>query len=502
MTFGPSCLQMSPPDKIVGSEDCLYLNVYTKSLDVTAKKPVLVFIHGGAFIYGDSSRMTGEYLLEQDLVLVTLQYRLGPLGWLTTADREAPGNYGLMDQILALRWVQAHISQFGGDPDLVTLAGMSAGGASVSYLLLSPQTDGLFHRALIMSGSALCWWANIPRQERTAVSLASSLNCPTSSSAEMVDCLRKVPGRALMEAQAGLYPWHPAGPEKAPKNIWSPRADPEAGAEAVLAVEPLRALQAGEIRQVPVLVGTAESEGVWQAGLYLTRAEVRAELVDQFQDVAQHSLGLQGQVAEGKMTEVINFLKQSYFGSGSLSEEEGEDRLVTGLVNMMGDSLYSFPINRMVKLHAQSASSPVWVYQYNFTHNHSLAFLDPVSPRMTPLRGASHSHEMPMLFPLLLQELGPLSLEETEQSRQLISLILNFMVEGTPKRDSDPQQADWFPISGERQSHFVIGSQTVSRTARGLPHQQRMDWWDNLPVYWNSNYDNQTTAEAQLKSEL
>ena len=120
MTFGPSCLQMSPPDRIVGSEDCLYLNVYTKSLDVTAKKPVLVFIHGGAFIYGDSTRMTGEYLLEEDLVLVTLQYRLGPLGWLTTADREATGNYGLLDQILALRWVQDHIKQFGGIQELLS----------------------------------------------------------------------------------------------------------------------------------------------------------------------------------------------------------------------------------------------------------------------------------------------------------------------------------------------------------------------------------------------
>ena len=495
------CLQMPlrTPEKITGSEDCLYLNVYTKSLAVTARRPVLVFIPGGAFIAGGAGALTGEYLLEQDLVLVTLQYRLGPLGWLTTADREAPGNYGLQDQILALSWVQDHITQFGGDRNLVTVAGNSAGGASVSLLLLSPQTDGLFHRAFIMSGSALCWWANIPHQERTALSLASSLACPTSSSAELLACLRKVPGRELMQAQARLYPWHPTGPEKAPKNIWSPRADPEAGTEAVLAVEPLRALQAGQIQPVPVLVGTAESEGVWQAGLYLTRESVRAELVQQFHQVIQHSLGLQGQVSEGKLTEVINTLKQLYFGSGS---EEEEDSFVTGMVNMLGDSLYSFPIDRMVKIHAShadSASSPVWVYQYNFPHNHSLAYLEALSPHMTALHRASHSHEMPMLFPILLRELGPLSVEETEQSRELISLIKTFMVEGSPRNEAEPEQKDWLPLSEGRESYFVVGQQSVRRTERGLPHQQRMEWWDNLPVYWNSNNNKK---QGKTKSEL
>ena len=85
---------------------------------------------------------------------MTLHYRLGPLGFLTTEDSTAPGNIGLHDQIAALRWVQTHIGQFGGDPELVTLVGMSAGGASVNYLQLSPQTDGLFQRAAALSGSA------------------------------------------------------------------------------------------------------------------------------------------------------------------------------------------------------------------------------------------------------------------------------------------------------------------------------------------------------------
>jgi len=495
MSFGPSCLQMSPPDKIVGSEDCLYLNVYTKSLDVTAKKPVLVFIHGGAFIYGDSTRMTGEYLLEQDLVLVTLQYRLGPLGWLTTADREAPGNYGLQDQILALRWVQAHISQFGGDPDLVTLAGMSAGGASVSYLLLSPQTDGLFHRAIAMSGTALCWWANIPHQERTAVSLAFSLNCPTSSSAEMVECLRKVPGRDMMIAQASLYQWHHDRTEKEPMTIWSPRPDMEALGEAVLPLEPAFAMQVGQIQPVPLLVGAAESEGVWQAANYLTQDDVMSEFLSKFDEVAPLTLGLVDQVKEGDMESVLSKIKDFYLGALTKETDLKKrlDSVVYGMVNMLGDAMFNYPIDRTVKLHGNKEHSPVWVYQYNYKHNHSLAYLDPANPgkvrrpELKPLDRATHAHEISMMAPAFEKEMGPLSKEETEQSRKFVKFLMEFMVKGNPKHDGKYEYKDWEPVADGQLSYFVLGRYSGSQV--GLPHQHRMKWWNSLPVFWKKNRD-------------
>ena len=115
-SYGSECVQMTL-DQAHGSEDCLFLNVFTK--DVAAKKPVLVYIHGGSFIMGSAKVAKPDYLLEEDIVLVTIQYRLGPLGFLTTADSEAPGNYGLQDQILALQWIQQHIHKFGGDKDQV-----------------------------------------------------------------------------------------------------------------------------------------------------------------------------------------------------------------------------------------------------------------------------------------------------------------------------------------------------------------------------------------------
>uniref|UniRef100_A0A3Q3JLN4 Carboxylic ester hydrolase n=1 Tax=Monopterus albus TaxID=43700 RepID=A0A3Q3JLN4_MONAL len=138
------------------SEDCLYLNIYTPTSRAhDAKLPVMVWIHGGGFTMGSASMYDGSALAAyQEVVVVLIQYRLGLLGFLSTGDEHMSGNFGMLDQVEALRWIQQHIHNFGGDPDLVTIFGESAGGVSVSLLLLSPLSDGLFHHAIAESGTA------------------------------------------------------------------------------------------------------------------------------------------------------------------------------------------------------------------------------------------------------------------------------------------------------------------------------------------------------------
>ena len=116
--------------------------------------------------------------MEEDVVLVTIQYRLNVFGFLSTEDPSAPGNYGSLDQVAALKWIQENIGAFGGDPDSVTIFGMSAGGASVHYLTLSPLTRNLYKNAVSLSGSALCWWANVPHPRQKAVKLGHHFKCP------------------------------------------------------------------------------------------------------------------------------------------------------------------------------------------------------------------------------------------------------------------------------------------------------------------------------------
>src|SRR5277367_230037 len=162
--FAPACMQtgVSMPGETppAVSEDCLYLNIWTPAKNGQAKLPVIVWIYGGGYINGSASMPLywGDKLAHKGVIVVTIAYRLGPLGFLAHPEltRESPhhssGNYGLMDQIAALQWIQRNITAFGGNPKNVTIAGQSAGSMCVSILMASPRAAGLFQRAVGESG--------------------------------------------------------------------------------------------------------------------------------------------------------------------------------------------------------------------------------------------------------------------------------------------------------------------------------------------------------------
>ena len=196
--FGPSCPQAQvnnpflPPGPI--SEDCLNLNVYTPTLRSGSGRPVLVWIHGGGLVQDGGRNYDGTKLAADGAVVVTINYRLGALGFLAhpaLASRPGgpAGNYGLMDQQAALRWVQRNIAQFGGDPNHVTIAGQSAGGLSVLAQMVSPGARGLFQRAIVQSGTFALNQQPLATAEAAGQTFATAVGCPDQSAA----CLRNVP---------------------------------------------------------------------------------------------------------------------------------------------------------------------------------------------------------------------------------------------------------------------------------------------------------------------
>ncbi|XP_017917494.1 PREDICTED: liver carboxylesterase isoform X3 [Capra hircus] len=183
------------------SEDCLYLNIYTPAdLTKRSRLPVMVWIHGGGLMVGGASTFEGLALsAHENVVVVTIQYRLGIWGFFSTGDEHCRGNWGHLDQVAALLWVQENIANFGGDPGSVTIFGESAGGESVSVLVLSPLARNLFHRAISESGVALTSALVKRDSEAAAEQIAVFAGCKTITSAVLVHCLRQKTEDELLE---------------------------------------------------------------------------------------------------------------------------------------------------------------------------------------------------------------------------------------------------------------------------------------------------------------
>ena len=246
-SFAPACMQKGvsmPGEKPPAtSEDCLYLNIWTPAKTADDRLPVMVWIYGGGYTNGSASMPLywGDKLAQRGVVVVTLAYRLGPLGFLAhpelTAEstHKSSGNYGLLDQIAALEWIQRNIAAFGGDRERVTVAGQSAGAMSVSMLMASPRAKGLFHRAIGQSGGVFEPLRIAPQYllvnaERDGKEYVSSLR------ADSIAALRKRPAAELLEGAAN--------------SVSHPVIEPY-----VLPTGPYDALASGSYNNVPILVG-------------------------------------------------------------------------------------------------------------------------------------------------------------------------------------------------------------------------------------------------------
>ncbi|XP_038124301.1 bile salt-activated lipase-like isoform X2 [Cyprinodon tularosa] len=205
-SYKERCLQLTIlMNDVYGSEDCLYLNIWVPHIkSVASDLPVMVWIFGGGFLVGgsmganflDNYLYSGQEIADRgNVIVVTLGYRVGALGFLSTGDSSMPGNYGLWDQQAAIAWVHRNIKSFGGDPNKITIFGESAGGASVSFQTLTPHNMGLIRRAISQSGVALCPWAVNRNPRKFTEEIALKVNCPTDHN--MAKCLKMTDPKTL-----------------------------------------------------------------------------------------------------------------------------------------------------------------------------------------------------------------------------------------------------------------------------------------------------------------
>ena len=235
------------------SEDCLYLNVFQPTAHKT-NRTVMFWIHGGTFTTGTIFSMAydGAYLAQLgDVIVVTVNYRMGPFGFLYSDDESSgsPGNQGLYDQILALKWVQDNIEYFGGNPNDVTVFGESAGSMSIGALYLSPLAKGLFHRAIMQSGAPNAYLGSISKTEglRRTNALAEELNCTRTKISESIDCLR---GKTVPEIL-----------EFSKRALLNGELTIPVYGEKLLPDPPVTALKSGKFNDADLMVGVNRNEG-------------------------------------------------------------------------------------------------------------------------------------------------------------------------------------------------------------------------------------------------
>eukprot|EP00096_Caligus_rogercresseyi_P009551 TRINITY_DN3254_c0_g1_i1.p1 TRINITY_DN3254_c0_g1~~TRINITY_DN3254_c0_g1_i1.p1 ORF type:complete len:648 (+),score=149.39 TRINITY_DN3254_c0_g1_i1:255-2198(+) len=482
------------PDVWIGEEDCLWVNVFTPDLVINKKRPVVVWIHGGNFARGSAAEYEPDYLLDEDIVLVTIQYRLGMFGFLSTEDKYAPGNYGMLDQVAALQWVKTNIDSFSGDVNHITIMGQQAGGASVHYHMLSPLSRGLFHRAVSLSGTALSWWASLKRPYERAKKLAKLLDCPKKldTTKEMVECLRGKEMEKMMNSHPNFYEWKHLDQNQEPMTSWSPRVDPE-GALSFMPNEPIDLMTSGNFQHVPWIAGITDDEGSFKGSALFSDMKNVKEFEEEFEKLGPLMFGFHdGQSEAPKMMarKVMDF----YWNGKEITKENAK-----ALVDAISDSSYAHPVDTASKIHAIKSQAPVFVYHFGYKGVNSLTQMDTnshppkVVQRDIPY-GVGNGDDLIYLFPVLSGAFRPLPHDDLIFSQRFIKLLTSFATEGKPyiKMGKDVEDFHWYPVDPNNATHLDIGN--VMKMDLGLPNHERMNFWQSMPVYWNSDRDNYKPA--------
>lgn len=396
------------------NEDCLYLNIYVPTEDdihdQNTKKPVMVYVHGGSYMEGTGNMIDGSILASYgNVIVITVNYRLGILGFLSTGDQAAKGNYGLLDQIQALRWIEENVGAFGGDPKRVTIFGSGAGASCVSLLTLSHYSEGLFQKAIIQSGTALSSWAVNYQPAKYTRMLADKVGCNMLDTTDMVECLRNKNYKELIQQTITPATYHIA---------FGPVIDGD-----VIPDDPQILMEQGEFLNYDIMLGVNQGEGLkFVDGMVDSEDGVTPNDFDF--SVSNFVDNLYG-YPEGKDTlrETIKFMYTDW-----ADKENPETRRKT-LVALFTDHQWVAPAVATADLHAQYGSP---TYFYAFYHH--------CQSEMKPSwADSAHGDEVPYVFGIPM--IGPTELFSCNFSKNDVMLSAVVMTYWTNfAKTGDPNQ--------------------------------------------------------------
>ncbi|KAJ8723701.1 hypothetical protein PYW07_007681 [Mythimna separata] len=448
-----ACLQVEN-DAVIGTIDCLTLDIYVPSnANSHNRLPVMVWIHGGAFVTGSASAFgTPEPLLSNDVIVVAINYRLGIYGFMCLDIPEVPGNQGLKDQVLALRWINENIEAFGGNAKQITAFGESAGGISVNLHLLSLY-ESLFQKVIIQSGPAVSPWAIVESNTTVPLTLAAALEFNTDDIHEALDYLASIDPHTLTQLAFDLEISSFVGTE-IPLIYACIEKDIE-GVEHFITEDPVN-IDSAKVRNTLIIIGNNDNEMPF---LYEKAG------ADFFSNYNFDLVSLTFDFGDN-LEDALSTVKHFYIGDENASENLKDD-----ITDFASDFLFNHPTQRMAERFLDIGAKTV--YRYIFSYSGGRNYLK-ISRNLTST-GATHADELGYLFEsdILSEDITP---EDQLMIDRITTLWTNFVKYGDPTPStSELLPVKWEPITKTSQPYLSLDSDL---TLEGRPFQHRMSFWD------------------------
>ncbi|XP_022827863.1 juvenile hormone esterase-like [Spodoptera litura] len=464
--LGPMCPQFSPLTGILklGSEDCLSANIYTRNL--TGKAPVIVYMSGFAYFFdGDYENLYGADYLVKDLVVVTFNHRKDVLGFLNLGIKDVPGNAALRDQVLLLEWVQKNIAAFGGDPDSVTLAGLSSGSAAIAHHLMSPLSTGLFHRAIMLSGVPTCDAILSYKVKEKSFLLGKQLGYDGESAEELLSYLQSLPYEDLIYKMVYVSSDEEKHSQLLKKmSTFVPVIEEDFGQDRFISEDIASALENGLVNKVEVLIGYSDQEALIVVNQY---ADYMLNLFKNDPLLFVPNKILYQEDIEDKKLAIANSIKEYYLGDKEVS--------VDNMKEFVQCNSHSCMIYDVLKF-AQKVSKLTDTYLLKFSSVSSRNVYGNEGQKYG-ITGASHGDTVLYMFdPKPLNMVVSADSEEYALITQFVGSLSNFAATGKPSADC-PQ----FDVDSQNYVEF-----TDSMTCKQGPNSDDIAFWDS--IYEQANH--------------
>ncbi|CAH0586805.1 unnamed protein product [Chrysodeixis includens] len=466
---GPKCPQRDifTDMKIPGDEDCLYLNVYSPNIKPDSPLPVMLFIHGGGYKSGSGNddHYGPDFLVSHGVVLVTINYRLEALGFLCLDTEDVPGNAGLKDQSAAMRWVRDNITNFGGDPDNVTIFGESAGGASTCFHVISPMSKGLFKKAIAMSGVPLCDWSVPFAPRKRAFVLGRQLGIETEDPQELLDYLQSLPVERLFDTNPTVLSFEERNDNKLKFYHFTPVVEKDFGKEQFLTEDPLEALKNKRINNVDVIVGCTNEETV--VGIK-TLEDSLLETYSQHPEVLVPRKILNKCTPE-TILEVADKIKEHYFKESKISTSN-----MRQVISFCNEAYFFADISRFMYHLANIGGNKIFLYKFSCVSGRNVygSFGSKYG-----IQGASHLDDLLYLFNA---KIFNMKVEKNSKEHQLINQVCtvftNFAKYGHPTPDGT-LGAVWPEYENNGKRYVDIGD---SLTVASAPDAEAVKFWRSI----------------------